>query len=152
MADDEQKVNVIKLVAKMILISDYAGSYFVEFLAHLVGLSHHWHQLDVVIEDRKQEGIRLTGSRTRLTYAHNVTLSLNILNKSYCIFSSFPTHRGGCLQLLPVQTGSSRSRSCSSHPRLSQRGNQWTGRCSLNPESHDPKEETRTGSVSVLVV
>lgn len=122
MADDEQKVNVIKLVAKISFISDYAGSYFVEFLAHLVGLSHHWHQLDVVVEDSKQEGIRLTGSRTRFTYAHNLTLSLNILNKY--IFSSFPTHRGGCLQLLPVQTGSSRSRSCSSHPRLSQRGNQ----------------------------
>lgn len=79
MADDEQKVNVIELVAKISFISDYAGSYFVEFLAHLVGLSHHWHQLDVVVEDSKQEGIRLTGSRTRLTYAHNVTLSLNVL-------------------------------------------------------------------------
>lgn len=51
MADDEQTVNVIKLEAKMGLISDYTGSYFVEFLAHLIGLSHHWHQLDVVVED-----------------------------------------------------------------------------------------------------
>lgn len=47
--------------------------YLVQLLAHLVGLSHHGHQFDIVVEDGQQAGVSQTGPGTGLTYTHTHT-------------------------------------------------------------------------------
>lgn len=64
-------------------VSDDAGCYFVQLLAHLVGLGHHGHQLDVVVEDGQQDGIRLTGTGAGLTYTQTHLLSPIVPDETY---------------------------------------------------------------------
>ena len=47
--------------------------HLVQLLAHLVGLGHHGHQFDVVVEDGQQAGVSQTGPGTGLTYTQTHT-------------------------------------------------------------------------------